>query len=115
MIPPAPNNEALSARPPAVAPEPPRPRRRRRIAAALRYVSGQTRFPVVVATGHGAVAERILDLARRSGVPVAADADLAETLARLDLGEAIPPEAIAAVAAILLPILTRTRPSRGRP
>ena len=76
------------------APERPRVRRRRRLAAALRYVAGDSRLPVVVAAGGGAIADRLLESAREADLPVTTDADLAQTLARLDLGGTIPPEAV---------------------
>lgn len=74
-------------------------RTRRLVAVALDHEFGA--LPRVVASGHGAVAERILDLAFAAGVKVRADADLAEILAAVDLGTDIPPEAIVAVAEIL--------------
>jgi flagellar biosynthesis protein len=47
------------------------------------------------------VAERIVDIARRKGVPVHRDSDLAEVLVKLDLDEWIPPELYKAVAEVL--------------
>jgi flagellar biosynthesis protein len=76
-----------------------RARTRRLVAVALDHEFGA--LPRVVASGHGAVAERILDLAFAAGVNVRADGDLAEILAAVDLGTDIPPEAIVAVAEIL--------------
>lgn len=73
---------------------------RRLVAVALDHEFGA--LPRVVASGHGAVAARILDLAFASGVKVRSDADLAEILAAVDLGTDIPPEAIVAVAEILV-------------
>jgi len=72
---------------------------RRLVAVALDHEFGA--LPRVVASGHGAVAERILDLAFAAGVQVRSDADLAEILSAIDLGTDIPPEAIVAVAEIL--------------
>jgi flagellar biosynthesis protein len=55
----------------------------------------------VVASGHGAVAENILAKAREAGVEIVADPDLSELLARIPLGQEIPPELYQAVAEIL--------------
>lgn len=55
----------------------------------------------VVATGRGAVAEQILEIAFAEGVPVREDPDLVELLATLELEAEIPVDAIAAVAEIL--------------
>ena len=58
-------------------------------------------LPKIVASGRGAIAERILEIAFESGVKVREDADLAEVLAALEIGREIPLEAITAVAEIL--------------
>jgi flagellar biosynthesis protein len=57
--------------------------------------------PRIVASGRGFAAERILDLAFANGVKVREDADLAEMLAAVDIGEEIPFAAFSAVAEIL--------------
>jgi len=54
-----------------------------------------------VATGKGAIAEQILQLAFAHGVKVRKDEDLIEVLAKLDVDSVIPLEAFAAVAEIL--------------
>ena len=74
---------------------------RRQVAVALRHERGDPSLPRVVASGHGAVAEQILELAFTHGVKVRTDADLAEILAAVDIESEIPIEAIAAVAEIL--------------
>ncbi len=76
-------------------PDAPRPNR----AAALRYTG--TGAPQVIAAGRGHVAESILTHARAAGVPVHEDADLAETLASLALGQEVPEELWIAVARVL--------------
>lgn len=57
--------------------------------------------PRVVATGHGAVAEQILEIAFAAGVKVRQDADLAQLLAAVDVDSLIPFEAFSTVAEIL--------------
>lgn len=80
----------------------PPPTPRRQIAVALAYDEAVDSLPKVVASGRGATAEQILELAFASGVKVREDADLAEILAAVDLDTEIPVEAIAAVAEILI-------------
>lgn len=72
---------------------------RRQVAVAL--LDQQSGLPRVVAAGHGAVAEQILQLAFANGVKVRQDGDLAEVLAAIDIDSEIPIEAIATVAEIL--------------
>jgi flagellar biosynthesis protein len=47
------------------------------------------------------VAEKIIDIARKQGIPVKDDPDLVEVLSRLDLDEEIPPELYVIVAELL--------------
>lgn len=58
-------------------------------AVALKYENGQA-APMVVATGMGYMAERIVDIASESGVPVYEDNSLATMLSQLELGVEIP-------------------------
>lgn len=74
---------------------------RRTIAVALDYEPVRDAAPKVVATGKGAVAEQILEIAFAHGVKVREDADLAELLSAVDIDTEIPLEALAAVAEIL--------------
>lgn len=68
----------------------------------------------MVATGRALIAERILEEARRAGVPVREDAALAEALAGLDLGREIGPELYAAVAEALAWAYSLGRVTRPR-
>lgn len=81
---------------------PPKERSKRDLAVALRYrpETGED-APRVVASGKGAVAREILDLAFAAGVKVREDADLVEVLAAVDVDSVIPLEAFMAVAEIL--------------
>jgi flagellar biosynthesis protein len=89
---------------------PPRPRwgekrARAPIAIALDYKKGgrldPKAGPRVAASGKGAVAEQILQIAFERGIPVREDADLAEILSTLEVDSVIPVDALAAVAEIL--------------
>lgn len=77
-------------------PDPPRRQR----ATALSYTPGDV-APRIAASGSGVVAERIIAAAREAGVPVREDPALAEALAALDLGTAVPEEMWKAVAEAL--------------
>ncbi|WP_406676288.1 EscU/YscU/HrcU family type III secretion system export apparatus switch protein [Moorella sp. ACPs] len=73
-----------------------------RKAVALRYNSEQDKAPRVVASGRGAIADKIIVTAREAGVPVHRDTHLAEMLAGLDIGSEIPVELYQMVAEILV-------------
>lgn len=70
-------------------------------AVALSYEKGQD-APQIIATGQGAVAERILERAKELEVPVYQDEKLAATLSKLEIGDMIPPELYEVVAEILV-------------
>jgi flagellar biosynthesis protein len=74
-----------------------------RLAVALRYE--KPRAPRVVATGRGAVAEKIIDTAAASGVPIEENAELAEALSKVELEDEIPENLYRAVAQVLAFIL----------
>ena len=57
--------------------------------------------PRVTASGRGALAEQILEIAFARGVKVREDAELAEILAAIEVDSEVPIEALAAVAEIL--------------
>lgn len=80
-----------------------------RQAVALRYRFHLDRAPVVTASGQGWLAERIIALAHRAGVPLVEDCSLAEALRRVDPGREIPVELYRAVAAILAFLLEADR------
>lgn len=70
-------------------------------AVALKYEPGSSGAPTVVAKGRGAIAEKILELARTNGVAVREDPALVTVLSKLEVDQEIPPQLYAAVAAIL--------------
>jgi flagellar biosynthesis protein len=70
-----------------------------KVAVALKH--DRPEVPKVVASGRGAVADRILDLAFASGVAVREDADLAQMLAAVELDCPIPLPCFEAVSEIL--------------
>ncbi len=70
-------------------------------AVALAYEPGDA-APKILATGKGELAERIIEKAQESDVPLYADHKLAETLSKLRIGDTIPPELYEVVAEILV-------------
>lgn len=70
-------------------------------AVALGYEPEEDARPKVVASGRGAVAEQILQVAFANDIRVREDADLVEVLSAVDMDAEVPLEALAAVAEIL--------------
>jgi len=73
--------------------------RRSRKAVALQYGAGDG-APVVVASGQGYLAEKIVEVAQDHGVPIYEDNSLATILAQLQLGQEIPEELYRAIVEI---------------
>ena len=70
-------------------------------AVAIKDMSQSGALPRLIASGRGAVAEQILQIAWANDIKVREDADLIEILAAIDVESDIPIEAFAAVAEIL--------------
>ena len=70
-------------------------------AVALEY-DPDDQAPKVIAMGRGALAERIIEQAKQSDIPVHRDDKLADTLSKLQIGDMIPPELYEVVAEILV-------------
>lgn len=70
-------------------------------AIALEY-DPSDEAPRVIASGRGILAEKIIEKAKESDVPIHRDDKLADTLSRLEIGEMIPPELYEVVAEILI-------------
>ncbi|HKI35956.1 MAG TPA: EscU/YscU/HrcU family type III secretion system export apparatus switch protein [Gemmataceae bacterium] len=83
-------------------------------AVALRYAPREDEAPRLTAKGRGHIAEKIVELARRHGVPIRQDRNLVQVLSRLDLEQDIPPSVYRAVAEILA-FVYRLSMERGGP
>lgn len=70
-------------------------------AIALEYNPSED-APRVIASGRGVLAEKIIQKAKESDVPIHRDDKLADTLSRLEIGEMIPPELYEVVAEVLI-------------
>ena len=66
-------------------------------AVALKYDENRNVAPVIVASGMGYLAEKIVEVANDNGVPVYEDNSLATVLTQLNLGSEIPEELYQAV------------------
>jgi len=73
-----------------------------KVAAAITYDTTHDAAPRVTARGRGAVAEKIIQLARKHNVPIKEDPALVQILSTLELNEQIPPALYKAVAEILV-------------
>ena len=66
-------------------------------AVALSYDEDINAAPIIVASGSGYMAEKIINTARESGVPVYEDNSLATVLSQLSLGSEIPEQLYQAI------------------
>ena len=72
------------------------------------------RAPVVVASGLGYMAERIVEVAAENNIPVYEDTSLATVLSQLKLGQEIPPELYQAIVEIYVYFLKFDADERNR-
>ncbi|HUX13406.1 MAG TPA: EscU/YscU/HrcU family type III secretion system export apparatus switch protein [Spirochaetia bacterium] len=72
-----------------------------RKSVALKYERGLP-APFILARGKGELADRIVELAERSGVPVVERRELAEALYMVDAGRFLPEEFFKTVAELLV-------------
>lgn len=66
-------------------------------AAALKYDAGKNKAPVVIASGAGYIADKVVEIAEESGIPVYRDDSLSVILSQLDMGTEIPEELFSSV------------------
>ncbi len=69
-------------------------------AVALKYQEETDVAPVVIASGCGSVAEKIIAIAESKGIPVFRDDSAASLLCMLEVGRPIPPELYQIIAII---------------
>lgn len=79
-----------------------------RAAIALKYNPDKDYAPVVVASGHGPVADKIIEVADQNGVPVFRDDSTAAVLTMLNVGQQIPESLYEVIAGIYVEILKAT-------
>ncbi len=78
-------------------------------AVALRYDVDKNIAPVIVASGMGHVAEKIIEIAGENKVPIYEDTSLTTILTQLELGSEIPEELYKAVVDIYVFFLNFTQ------
>ena len=82
------------------------------LAVALRYDAPDA--PRVVAIGHGEVGDRIVEQARKHGVPLEANGPLAQALSTVKLDSEIPEELYEAMA-VVIAFVMRAAANAGTP
>lgn len=83
-----------------------------REAAALKYEYEKDNAPIVVASGRGHVAEKIIQIAKENNIPLFEDEDVSDILCSLTVGSEIPEalyQAIAEIYAYILQVEDRYR------
>lgn len=78
---------------------------RKNKAVALKYNAAEDIAPVVIASGYGTIAEKIIDIAEQKGIPVFKDDSAASLLCMLEVGSNISPELYEVIAAIYCQLL----------
>lgn len=73
---------------------------KRKKAAAIKYEQGYE-APIVTAAGIGYVADKILENAEKSNIPIVYDEELTNLLSNVDIGDAIPFQLYDAVAKVI--------------
>ncbi|MCL2392048.1 MAG: EscU/YscU/HrcU family type III secretion system export apparatus switch protein [Oscillospiraceae bacterium] len=71
-------------------------------AAAISYDPGVHDAPILAAFGEGYLAQKIVEVAKSSGVPVLSDKGLSSVLSSVSIGDEISPEMYEAVAKVLV-------------
>jgi flagellar biosynthesis protein len=72
-----------------------------RTAVALSYEPNEA-APKVIASGKGYLADKIIEKAKETDIPLHKDEKLAGTLSKLEVGDMIPPELYDVVAEVLV-------------
>ncbi|MDR3278374.1 MAG: EscU/YscU/HrcU family type III secretion system export apparatus switch protein [Oscillospiraceae bacterium] len=76
--------------------------KKHKTAAVLKYDPEKDGAPILTAFGEGYIADKIVEVAHETGVPVVPDAPLAALLSRISVGDEIPEELYEVVAKILI-------------
>jgi len=70
-------------------------------AVALSYNEQQSDAPRILASGSGLIAETIIERAKEAGIHIQENPDLVELLAKVPVGEEVPPELYQTIAEVL--------------
>ena len=74
-------------------------------AVALKYNTDRDLAPVIIASGYGEIANKIIEIAEHNGIPVYRDDSAASLMCMLEVGSTVPPELYAVVAAVYARLL----------
>lgn len=85
------------------------------IAVAVKYNKDEDKAPKVVAKGMNVKAERIMEIAKKAGVPVMRNVGLAHALNKIDVGDEVPEELYDAVAEVLNFVYALARGEDNKP
>lgn len=70
-------------------------------AAAIAYDPAENDVPILAAFGEGYLAQKIVSIAKESGIPVLPEPSLTSMLSKISVGDEISPELYEAVAKVL--------------
>ncbi|NLK64325.1 MAG: type III secretion protein [Tissierellia bacterium] len=79
-------------------------------AVALKYNMNKNNAPVVIASGSGYIADKVVEIAEENGVPVYRDASLSVLLSQLEIGSEIPEELFSSIVDIYVYFLNFKMP-----
>lgn len=74
-------------------------------AVALKYDTENDVAPVIIASGYGEIANKIIEIAEHNGIPVYRDDSASSLMCMLDVGETVPPQLYQIVASIYAQLL----------
>ena len=74
-------------------------------AVALKYNTEKDLAPVIIASGYGEIANKIIEIAEHNGIPVYRDDSAASLMCMLEVGNTVPPELYEVVTAIYARLL----------
>lgn len=83
-------------------------------AVALKYNAEDDAAPIVIASGYGITADKIIDIAEQRGIPVFRDDSAASLMCMLDIGANVPQELYEVVAAIYVELLKKSAEVKGK-
>ncbi len=79
-------------------------------AVALKYDPNKNNAPVVIASGSGYIADKVVEIAEENGVPVYKDDSLSVMLSQLDMGTEVPEELFSSIVDIYIYFLNFKMP-----
>lgn len=82
-------------------------------AAAIKYEESYT-APIVTASGMGYIADKIIEKAGESNIPIVYDNELTELLCNVDIGDDIPYELYDAVAKVIAYVMDIDKKVSGK-